>query len=99
MTEIRPEDFAHLRAAHGELAGLRFQQQLEELAYAQVGDRQVAPGQRLADFVRGTASKTLPKCSYVPGVAPTEVHRWLPRLFPGRFAEVLPRSTVKCVAS
>lgn len=29
VTEIRPEDFAHLRAAHGELAGLRFQQQLE----------------------------------------------------------------------
>ena len=83
VTEIRPEDFAHLRAAHGELAGLRFQQQLEELAYAQVGDRQVAPGQRLADFVRGTASKTLPKCSYVPGVAPTEVHRWLPPFISG----------------
>ncbi len=83
VTEIRPEDFAHLRAAYGELAGLRFQQQLEELAYAQVGDRQVAPGQRLADFVRGTASKTLPKCSYVPGVAPTEVHRWLPPFISG----------------
>lgn len=78
VTEIRQEDFAHLTEQYGALAGLRFQQQLEELAYAQVEDRQVAPGQRLADFVRGKASKSLPRCSYVPGVVPTEAHRWLP---------------------
>lgn len=78
VTEIRQEDFAHLTEQYGALAGLRFQQQLEELAYAQVEDRQVAPGQCLADFVRGKASKSLPRCSYVPGVVPTEAHRWLP---------------------
>ncbi len=78
VTEIRLEDFAHLRATHGALAGLRFRQQLEEMAYTQVCDRQVAPGQRLADFVHGVASRSLPGCSYVPGVMPTEIHRWMP---------------------
>lgn len=78
VTEIRLSDFEPLRERYGELAGLRYQQQLEELAYSQVEDRQVAPGQRLADFVQGTSSTGLPKCSYVPGVSPTPMHRWLP---------------------
>lgn len=78
VTEIRLSDFEPLRERYGELAGLRYQQQLEELAYSQVEDRQVAPGQRLADFVKGTSSTGLPRCSYVPGVTPTPMHRWLP---------------------
>ena len=78
VTEVRLSDFEFLRERHGALAGLRFQQQLEERAYAQVADRQVAPAQRLSDFVAGRRSRTLPPCSYVPGVSPTEMHRWLP---------------------
>ena len=78
VTEVRLSDFEHLRSEHGPLAGLRFQQQLERLAYEQVGDRQVAPAQRLSDFVAGRRSGSLPRCSYVPGVAPTRVDRWLP---------------------
>lgn len=78
VTEVRLSDFEHLRSEHGPLAGLRFQQQLERQAYEQVGDRQVAPAQRLSDFVAGRRSGSLPRCSYVPGVAPTRVDRWLP---------------------
>ena len=78
VTEIRLSDFEHLRAEHGELAGLRFQQQFEELAYRQVGDRQIAPAQRLADFVAGKASGSLPRCSYVPGIAATRMEQWMP---------------------
>lgn len=78
VTEVRLSDFEHLRSEHGPLAGLRFQQQLERLAYEQVGDRQVAPAQRLSDFVAGRRSGSLPRCSYVPGVTPTRVDRWLP---------------------
>ena len=77
VTEIHLADFAHLQAEHGVLAGMRYQQQFEELAWAQVGDRQVAPAQRLADFVRGAESKTLPRTSYAPGIAPTPMHKWL----------------------
>ncbi|MDD3107971.1 MAG: FAD-binding protein, partial [Alistipes sp.] len=78
VTEIRCSDFAHLEPEWGPLAGLRFQQQLEQAAYAQVADHQVAPAQRLADFVAGRASRTLPECSYIPGIAPSRLDRWLP---------------------
>lgn len=78
VTEIQRQDFEHYRAKHGELAGLQFQRELEKMAYDQVKDHQVAPAQRVADFVRGVTSKTLPQSSYVPGITPTPMHKWLP---------------------
>ncbi|MDE6375326.1 MAG: NAD(P)/FAD-dependent oxidoreductase, partial [Alistipes sp.] len=78
VTEVRLDDFAHLRAEWGELAGLKFQQQFEELARQQGGDRQVAPAQRVADFVAGRASSSLPATSYIPGIVPSRLDRWMP---------------------
>ena len=78
VTEVRLADFEHLRPQWGELAGLRFQQQLEELARQQGGDRQIAPAQRVADFVAGRASRSLPATSYIPGITPSRLDRWLP---------------------
>lgn len=66
VTEVRPADFEHLRAEWGELAGLKFQQQFEELARQHGGEHQVAPAQRVADFVAGRPSAALPKTSYIP---------------------------------
>ena len=63
VTEVRPADFEHLRAEWGELAGLKFQQQFEELARRHGGDRQIAPAQRVADFVAGRASASLTRTS------------------------------------
>ena len=79
VTEVRLADFEHLRAEWGELAGLRFQQQFEELARQQGGDRQIAPAQRVADFVAGRASRTLPSTSYIPGITPSRLDQWMPR--------------------
>ncbi|MCM1301429.1 MAG: FAD-binding protein [Alistipes senegalensis] len=79
VTEVRLSDFEHLRAEWGELAGLRFQQQLEELARRHGGDRQTAPAQRVTDFVAGRASRTLPATSYIPGIVPSRLDEWLPR--------------------
>ena len=78
VTEVRLSDFEYLRPSFGELAGLRFQQMVEETAYAQVETAQMAPAQRLADFVAGKKSVDLPRCSYVPGVVPSRLDRWLP---------------------
>ena len=78
VTEVRLADFEHLRAAHGELAGLRFQQQFEELARQWGGDHQIAPAQRVADFVAGRPSRTLPATSYIPGITPSRLDRWMP---------------------
>ena len=79
VTEVRPEDFAHLRAKWGELAGLRFQQEFEERARRFGGERQIAPAQRVADFVAGRASGTLPSTSYIPGIVPSRLDEWMPR--------------------
>lgn len=78
VTEVRPADFEHLRAEWGELAGLKFQQQFEELARRHGGDRQIAPAQRVADFVAGRASASLAKTSYIPGIVPSRLDRWMP---------------------
>ena len=78
VTEVRLSDFEHLRAEWGELAGLRFQQQFEELARTQGGEHQIAPAQRVTDFVAGRASSTLPSTSYIPGITPSRLDRWMP---------------------
>lgn len=84
VTEIRLEDFAHLRDEWGELAGLKFQQQFEELARERGGDHQVAPAQRVADFVAGRPSTTLPATSYLPGITPSRLDEWMPRFIAER---------------
>ena len=78
VTEVRPADFEHLRAEWGELAGLKFQQQFEELSRRHGGDRQIAPAQRVADFVAGRASASLARTSYIPGIVPSRLDRWMP---------------------
>ncbi|HTE12703.1 MAG TPA: FAD-dependent oxidoreductase [Chitinophagaceae bacterium] len=49
------------------LSGMRFQQIIEQKAYAAGGGRFVAPAQRMSDFVNGKISASLPACSYLPG--------------------------------
>lgn len=53
---------------HGALAGLEFQKQLEHTAWIKGGKTQVAPAQRLQDFVNNKLSASLPDCSYQPGI-------------------------------
>ena len=61
VTEVRLDDFAHLRDEWGELAGLRFQQMFEETARLHGGAAQVAPAQRVADFVAGRRAGRCPR--------------------------------------
>ena len=74
VVEIRPEDLID----QDPLAGLRFQQHLEYLSYQHGGEPSLAPAQRLRDFVEGKASKTLPACSYLPGMVSSRLDQWLP---------------------
>lgn len=78
VVEIRPEDLASLGVGDSTLAGLRFQQHLEQLAFAHGSTPSIAPAQRLLDFVEGRRSKTLPACSYLPSVRSSRMHEWLP---------------------
>lgn len=78
VTEVRVEDYAHLVEKHGVLAGMVFQEQLEQLAYEHGAEGNKAPAQKLTDFVSGRSSKALPKSSYVPGMEISDMHEWLP---------------------
>ena len=84
VTEVRLEDFAHLREQWGELAGLRYQQMFEELARQYSGERQVAPAQRVSDFVAGRASTSLPRTSYIPGLTASRLDQWMPEVIGAR---------------
>mgnify|MGYP003302026250 FL=1 len=78
VTEVRENDYAHLVEEWGPLAGLRFQQEFEQLARRMGDDRQVAPAQAVADFVAGRASSSLPRTSYVPGIVASRLDEWMP---------------------
>ena len=88
VVEIRPEDLlqhpiggtpSNSQYPQADpLAGLRFQQELERLAFEHGGEPSLAPAQRLRDFVEGKASKTLPACSYLPGMVSSRLDQWLP---------------------
>jgi uncharacterized protein len=78
VTEIRPSDLAAY-SMHGALAGLKFQEEIEKLAWSEGGCTQTAPAQRLGDFISGRNSGSLPDCSYFPGITSSDLHRWLPQ--------------------
>ena len=85
VVEIRPEDLINMvQEFRGsgvqelKLKGLAFQQHLEHLAYQHGGEPSLAPAQRLKDFVEGRGSKSLPDCSYLPGMVSSRLDEWLP---------------------
>ena len=78
VVEIKPEDLIKYSSS-GEMAGLEFQKELEREAWKNGGHTQRAPAQRLADFVSGDCSGSLPKVSYFPGVTASPLHSWMPK--------------------
>ncbi|MBN2331681.1 MAG: FAD-binding protein [Deltaproteobacteria bacterium] len=69
------------------LAGLQFQQELEQHAKLHGGGGQIAPAQRITDFVSGRLSQSLPDTSYHPGTSSSPLHEWLPEHIARRLAE------------
>lgn len=78
VVEIRVEDYINKYKSSGEIAGIKMQEELEASSWDAGGKTQVAPAQRLTDFVNGTFSPTLPRSSYFPGIVSSPVHQWLP---------------------
>jgi uncharacterized FAD-dependent dehydrogenase len=86
VVEIRTEDLANY-SRYGEFAGLEFQKELERLAWISGGKTQRAPAQRLADFVSGKSSSSIPKVSYSPGVTASSLNELLPAMIGNRLIE------------
>ena len=74
VVQILPEDIP----GNDPLRGLAYQEELEQLAFEHGIRPNIAPAQRMKDFVEGRASKDLPACSYLPGIVPSRLDEWLP---------------------
>jgi uncharacterized FAD-dependent dehydrogenase len=77
VVNVEEQDVAAYRSS-GPLAGLHFQQAVEQRAFIAGGGRLVAPAQRLADFSKGIESSGLPACSYLPGIHAANLKEVLP---------------------
>jgi len=77
VVEIHPEDLPSY-AKYKELAMLHFQDDIEEQAWIHGGKTQVAPAQRMYDFVNNRLSTSLQGTSYAPGIKSSPMHEWMP---------------------
>ena len=66
-----------------------FQKELERTAKKAGGGGQVAPAQRVPDFLTGKISGDLPETSYFPGIRPAPLHDLLPQWITSRMREGL----------
>jgi len=69
---------------------LRFQQEIEKLAFNAGGGRLVAPAQRMVDFVENRVSANLPVNSYLPGTKSSALKEILPGWINERLRKALP---------
>lgn len=72
---------------HNPLRMMYAQEALERAAWTQGGRSQVAPAQRMADFVNNRLSANLPKSSYNAGLVASPLHFWLPKFITTRLQE------------
>lgn len=72
------------------LSMLKFQAEIEKLAFQAGGGNLVAPAQRMIDFVNNKLSKDLPSNSYIPGTKSADLRSVLPEFIFKRLQKALP---------
>jgi uncharacterized FAD-dependent dehydrogenase len=77
VVAIEENDFKSY-ATHGPLAGMYFQKEIEQRACQLAGGTQMAPAQRLVDFVDKKISSSLLDTSYQPGLVSLDLREVLP---------------------
>ena len=78
VVELKLADFKAYELEYGPLAAMAFQAEIERKAWEAGGRTQIAPAQRLVDFIDGRLSKDLPKTSYAPGLRSVNLTEVLP---------------------
>ncbi len=78
VVAVDEKDFAKYGFT-GPLAGMQFQQMVEQKAFAVGGGKIVAPAQRMVDFTTDKVSSSLPDCSYLPGIHSAAIKDVLPK--------------------
>lgn len=72
---------------YGELAAMEFQADVEKRAWKLGGETQVAPAQRMVDFVNGKVSNDLLETSYQPGLHSVDMMEVLPHFIGKRLRQ------------
>ena len=87
LVSLQPKDFPY----GGPLGGMRWQRELEQLAYQETGGYR-APAQRVGDFLQGVPSQHFGAVAptYRPGVVPWDLRRVLPAVLTDALAQGLP---------
>lgn len=88
VAEVKEEDLIPFQD-QGILAGLAYQASLERMAFEAGGKTQVAPAQRVTDFLQGKESSSLPGTSYIPGITTAPLHALLPKAISTRLQGAL----------
>ncbi|MBP9837077.1 MAG: FAD-dependent oxidoreductase [Proteobacteria bacterium] len=86
VTEIKDNDLKDF-TKDKELAGISLQRSIEEKAFILGGGKQVAPAQRLVDFIKGKYSQSLPETSYLPGIKSVNLNEVFPKSIYKRLAQ------------
>ncbi len=77
VVSVQTEDFKPFHEL-GPLAGMAFQQSVEQACFEMAEKTLAAPAQRMVDFVNKKTSSTLPENSYLPGTVSRNLHEILP---------------------
>lgn len=83
VVEVLPEDIP----GDDPLRVMHFQEVIESDFFADAGETQNAPAQRMTDFVEGRPSRDLPETSYAPGIHPARIDKLLPAPISSRLQE------------
>lgn len=89
VVTVEPEDVEDFVGEHGVLAGIAFQKHLEQAAKESGGGGQVAPAQRVVDFLKQRGSGQLPETSYKPGLKSARLDEIMPAFIVDRMKEGL----------
>ena len=88
LVTLNPKDFIY----EGPLGGVRWQQEIEEAAFAVGGGNYMAPAQRVGDFLNHCASTAagVVQPTYKPGVIWCDLHQVLPAKITDALEKALP---------
>lgn len=78
VVSVDDGDFSSYIKEYGDLAAMEFQAAVERKACEVAGGTQVAPAQKLVDFVHGKVSSNLNETSYQPGLLSVDMKDVLP---------------------
>ncbi|MFY0598256.1 MAG: FAD-binding protein [Cyclobacteriaceae bacterium] len=86
VVSVEMEDIPDFQK-YGDLAAMEFQASVEHQAWKLGGETQVAPAQRMVDFVQRKISSSLPETSYQPGLESVDMKTVLPAFISDRLRQ------------